>query len=94
MVRISINTMWCGSPNIADAFCERRAIKIFVQEHLPQIEHYHPDVTVQQWSVQVDHIYVVKEKVGSIKEFHSSLHKFYGKKNTIQRVKKGCGGGR
>ncbi len=37
----------------------RGAIKIFVQEHLPQIQHYHPDVIVQQWSVQVDHIHVV-----------------------------------
>jgi len=37
----------------------RGAIKGFVQEHLPQIQHYHPDVTVQQWSVQVDHIHVV-----------------------------------
>ena len=37
----------------------RGAIKLFVQEHLPQIQHYHPDVTVQQWSVQIDHIHVV-----------------------------------
>jgi len=37
----------------------RGAIKSFVQEPLPQIQHYHPDVTVQQWSVQVDHIHVV-----------------------------------
>ena len=37
----------------------RGAIKIFVQEHLPQIQHDHPDVTIQQWSVQVDHIHVV-----------------------------------
>jgi len=37
----------------------RGAIKIFVQEHLPQIQHYHPDVLVQQWSVRVDHIHVV-----------------------------------
>ena len=37
----------------------RGAIKSFVQEHLPQIQRYHPDVTVQQWSVQVDHIHVV-----------------------------------
>ncbi len=37
----------------------RGAIKIFVQEHLPQIQHYHPDVLVQHWSVQVDHIHVV-----------------------------------
>lgn len=29
----------------------RGAIKLFVQEHLPQIQHYHPDVEVQQWSV-------------------------------------------
>jgi len=35
------------------------AIKRFVQEHLPQIQHYHPDVTIQQWSVQLDHIHVV-----------------------------------
>ncbi len=26
----------------------RGAIKIFVQEHLPQIQHCHPDVIVQQ----------------------------------------------
>ncbi len=58
MVRISINTMWCGSPNIADAFCGG-AIKIFVQEQVPQIQQYHPDVLVQQWSVQIDHIHVV-----------------------------------
>jgi putative transposase len=37
----------------------RGAIKIFVQEQLPQIQPYHPDVTVQQWSVQIDHIHVV-----------------------------------
>jgi putative transposase len=37
----------------------RGAIKIFVQEHVPQIQHYHPDVLVQQWSVQIDHIHVV-----------------------------------
>jgi len=37
----------------------RGAIKIFVEEHLPQIQHDHPDVLVQQWSVQVDHIHVV-----------------------------------
>ena len=37
----------------------RGAIKLFVQEHIPQIQHYHPDVEVQQWSVQVDHIHVV-----------------------------------
>jgi len=36
----------------------RGAIKIFVQEHRPQIQHYHPDVLVQHWSVQVDHIHV------------------------------------
>lgn len=35
----------------------REAIKIFVQEHLPQIQHYHPDVIVQQWSVQIDHMW-------------------------------------
>ena len=37
----------------------RGVIKIFVEEHLPQIQHDHPDVLVQQWSVQVDHIHVV-----------------------------------
>ena len=37
----------------------RGGIKLFVQEHLAQIQHYHPDVEVQQWSVQVDHIHVV-----------------------------------
>jgi putative transposase len=37
----------------------RGAIKSFVQEPLPQIQHDHLDVTVQQWSVQVDHIHVV-----------------------------------
>ncbi len=37
----------------------REAIKCLVQEHLPQIHHSHPDVDVQQWSVQVDHIHVV-----------------------------------
>ena len=35
------------------------AIKIFVQEHLRQIQHDHPDVIVQHWSVQIDHIHVV-----------------------------------
>jgi len=35
------------------------AIKIFLEEHLAQIPHYHLDVTVQQWSMQVDHIHVV-----------------------------------
>ncbi len=28
-------------------------------EHLPQIQHDHPDVDIPQWSVQVDHIHVV-----------------------------------
>ena len=37
----------------------RGAIKHFGQEQLPQIQHYHPDVELQQWSVQVDHIHVV-----------------------------------
>ncbi|MEO6201877.1 MAG: IS200/IS605 family transposase [Nitrospirales bacterium] len=37
----------------------RGPIKIFVQEHISQIQHYHPDVEVQQWRVQVDHIHVV-----------------------------------
>ncbi len=37
----------------------RGAIKIFVQAHLPQIQHDPPDVLVQHWSVQVDHIHVV-----------------------------------
>ena len=37
----------------------RGAIKRFVQEHVPQIQHHHPDVPVQQWSVPVDHIHVV-----------------------------------
>ena len=37
----------------------RGAIKIVVQEHIPQIQHYYPDVIVQHWSVQVDHIHVV-----------------------------------
>ncbi len=37
----------------------RGAIKIFVQEQLPEIQHDHPDVEVQQWSVQIDHIHMV-----------------------------------
>jgi len=37
----------------------RGAIKVCVQEYFSQIQQYHPDVTVQQWSVQVDHIHVV-----------------------------------
>ncbi|GJL51592.1 transposase [Candidatus Nitrospira salsa] len=37
----------------------RGAIKLFVQERITQIQHYHPDVDVQHWSVQVDHIHVV-----------------------------------
>jgi putative transposase len=37
----------------------RGAIKIFVQEQLPQIQYFHPDVEVQQWSVQIDHIPIV-----------------------------------
>ncbi len=36
----------------------RGAIKLFVEKHLPQIQPYHPDVLVQQWSVQLDHIHV------------------------------------
>ncbi len=36
----------------------RGAIKIFVQEPLPQIQHYHPDMMVQQWRIQVDHLHV------------------------------------
>ena len=35
------------------------AIKLFVQEPLPQIQQDHPDVEVQQWSVQIDHIHMV-----------------------------------
>ncbi len=58
MVRISINILGCGSPSIADAFCGG-ALKIFVPEHLPQIQHDHPDVAIPQWSVQFDHIHVV-----------------------------------
>jgi putative transposase len=37
----------------------RGASKIFVQEQLPQIQYFHPDVEVQQWSVQIDHIPIV-----------------------------------
>jgi putative transposase len=37
----------------------RGAIKLFVQEQLPQIQPYHPDVEVQHWSVQIDHIHMV-----------------------------------
>ncbi|MEX2494223.1 MAG: IS200/IS605 family transposase [Nitrospirales bacterium] len=37
----------------------RGAIKLFVQEQLPQIQQDHPDVEVQQWSVQIDHIHMV-----------------------------------
>ncbi|GJL65120.1 MAG: IS200/IS605 family transposase [Nitrospirales bacterium] len=37
----------------------RGAIKLFVQEQLPHIQQYHPDVEVQQWSVQIDHIHMV-----------------------------------
>jgi len=37
----------------------RGAIKLFVQEQLPQIQQYHPDVEVQQWSVQIDHMHMV-----------------------------------
>ena len=37
----------------------RGAIKLFVQEQLPQIQQYHPEVEVQQWSVQIDHIHMV-----------------------------------
>jgi len=37
----------------------RGAIKLLVQEQLPQIQQYHPDVEVPQWSVQIDHIHMV-----------------------------------
>ena len=37
----------------------RGAIKLFVQEQVPQIQQYHPDVEVQQWSVQIDPIHMV-----------------------------------
>ncbi|MDR4484004.1 MAG: IS200/IS605 family transposase [Nitrospirales bacterium] len=37
----------------------RGAIKLFVQEPLPQIQQYHPDVEVQHWSVQIDPIHMV-----------------------------------
>lgn len=37
----------------------RGSMESFVQEYLPQIQHYHPDVTVQEYSVPVDHIQVV-----------------------------------
>ena len=37
----------------------RGAIKLFVQEQLPQLQQDHPDVEVQQWSVQIDHIHMV-----------------------------------
>ncbi|WP_447971879.1 IS200/IS605 family transposase [Nitrospira sp. M1] len=58
MVRSSINTMWCGFRSIGDAIL-RGVIKLFVEEHISKIQHYHPDVEVKQWSVQVDHIHVV-----------------------------------
>jgi len=35
------------------------AIRLFVQEHVAQMQYDHPDVELQQWSVQVDHIHVV-----------------------------------
>jgi len=31
----------------------RGAIKSFVPEQLSEIQHYHPDIEVQQWSVQI-----------------------------------------
>jgi putative transposase len=37
----------------------RGAIKLFVQEQLPQIQQYHPDVEVQRWSMQIDYIHMV-----------------------------------
>ena len=37
----------------------RGGIKQLVETSLSQIQRYHPDVEVQQWSVQVDHIHVV-----------------------------------
>ncbi|GJL53363.1 MAG: hypothetical protein NPIRA02_04950 [Nitrospirales bacterium] len=37
----------------------RGGIKQLVETSLPQIQRYHSDVEVQQWSVQVDHIHVV-----------------------------------
>ncbi len=37
----------------------RGTIKLFVQEQLPQIQPFHPEVEVQQWSVQIDHIHMV-----------------------------------
>ena len=37
----------------------RGALKRFVQEELPQIQRYYPEVEVKQWSVQIDHIHVV-----------------------------------
>ncbi len=55
---ISINIMWCGSPNIADVFCGGRS-RSLCRSICPQIQHDHPDVDVQQWSVQIDHIHVV-----------------------------------
>jgi len=58
MVRISINTIVVWIPKYRRRIL-RGAIKIFLEENLPQIQHYHPDVLVQQWSVQVDHIHVV-----------------------------------
>ena len=53
-----------------------------MQEQLPQIQPYHPDVEVQQWSVQIDHIpmvlvlppkYAVSSIVGKMKA-HLSRH--------------------
>ena len=49
----------CGvDPHVSTAHFAG-AIKLFVQEQLPQIQQYHPDVEVQQWSVQIDHIHMV-----------------------------------
>jgi hypothetical protein len=49
----------CGVDSQVSSTDFAGAIKIFVQEQLPQIQYFHPDVEVQLWSVQIDHIHIV-----------------------------------
>ncbi len=49
----------CGVDSQVSSAHFAGAIKLFVQEQLPQIQPFHPEVEVQQWSVQINHIHMV-----------------------------------
>jgi REP-associated tyrosine transposase len=75
MGRLSITIMWCGSPSIDGALCGGPSSSL-CRSSCRKKQPYHPDVEVQQWSVQIDHIhlglvlppkYAVSSMVGKMK---------------------------